>query len=35
VYVDVSRPTGKVKEKLVFFQKKYNEPLKLAGHHFL
>jgi hypothetical protein len=35
VLVDVSRPSGTAKEKLVFFQKQYNEPLKLAGHFFL
>ncbi len=35
VVVETERPTGKVKEKIVFFQKDYTDPLKLAGHSFL
>ncbi|MEO6719440.1 MAG: hypothetical protein ABIN67_03700 [Ferruginibacter sp.] len=35
IFVQTQRGDNKVKEKVVFFQKNYEEPLKLLGHFFL
>ena len=35
IYVKTKRGNNDVTEKITFFQKNYNEPLKLAGHNFL
>ncbi|HRI22606.1 MAG TPA: hypothetical protein PLA68_16715 [Panacibacter sp.] len=35
IYVKSNRGSNEVMEKMVFFQKNYDEPVKLAGHYFL
>lgn len=35
VFIESNRGDNKVMEKVVFFQKNYEEPIKLAGHYFL
>ncbi|HRH50805.1 MAG TPA: hypothetical protein PLP23_18780 [Panacibacter sp.] len=35
IYIKSNRGNNEVMEKVVFFQKNYDEPIKLAGHYFL